>query len=255
MMDAYLSGDPYLSFAKLARAVPADATKDTHASERELYKTCALGVQFGMGADSLAQRINRPVEAARALLRDHRSTFKTFWEWSDGAAATFAVHGKLKTVFGWPLQNETGDRERTARNFPMQANGAEMMRLAACNMTESGIAVCAPVHDAFLIEAATTNIDEVVALAKACMARASQDVLDGFELRTDVKICRHPARFADPRGTEMWAEVMEQLSRLPAPKSNIRNGCATTPELRAPAPQLGAAAHDCSSYLFISITS
>jgi DNA polymerase I len=48
MCTAYLSGDPYLTFAKQAGAVPADATKDTHKGERELFKTCALGVQYGM---------------------------------------------------------------------------------------------------------------------------------------------------------------------------------------------------------------
>src|SRR5262249_20775185 len=36
MQAAYTSGDPYLTFAKQAGAVPADATKDTHKVEREL---------------------------------------------------------------------------------------------------------------------------------------------------------------------------------------------------------------------------
>ena len=34
-------------------------------------------------------------------------------------------------------------------NFPMQAGGAEMMRIAAIAATEAGIEVCCPVHDAF----------------------------------------------------------------------------------------------------------
>jgi hypothetical protein len=52
---------------------------------RELYKICALGVQFGMGAESLAERIGKPVLAARDLLRDHHRTYSTFWQWSDAA--------------------------------------------------------------------------------------------------------------------------------------------------------------------------
>jgi DNA polymerase I-like protein with 3'-5' exonuclease and polymerase domains len=54
MQDAYTSGDPYLMFAKQSRAVPADATRESHPRERELFKTCALAVQYGMGPDSLA---------------------------------------------------------------------------------------------------------------------------------------------------------------------------------------------------------
>ena len=34
MIEAYQSGDPYLAFAKLAGAVPADATKETHGNHR-----------------------------------------------------------------------------------------------------------------------------------------------------------------------------------------------------------------------------
>ena len=45
----------------------------------------------------------------------------------------------------------------------MQANGAEMLRLACCFATEEGIAVCAPVHDAILIEAPVEEIDHIVA--------------------------------------------------------------------------------------------
>ena len=34
----------------------------------------------------------------------------------------------------------------------MQANGAEMLRLACCLAIERGVKVCAPVHDAILID-------------------------------------------------------------------------------------------------------
>ena len=60
MLAAYQSGDPYLAFAKQAGAIPEDGTRATHGAVRELFKTCALGVQYGMGADTLAFRIDRP---------------------------------------------------------------------------------------------------------------------------------------------------------------------------------------------------
>jgi len=44
MMNAYLTGDPYLEFAKQAHAAPPDATKQTHELVREQFKQCALGV-------------------------------------------------------------------------------------------------------------------------------------------------------------------------------------------------------------------
>src|SRR5262249_45212137 len=71
MQDAYQSGDPYLTFAKQAGAVPADATKSTHRVERELFKICALAVLFGMEFRGLALRINQSTIVARDLLAAH----------------------------------------------------------------------------------------------------------------------------------------------------------------------------------------
>src|SRR5262249_30253903 len=57
MQEAYVSGDFYLTFAKMASAVPATATKQTHAGEREQFKIVALGVLYGLTADGLARRL------------------------------------------------------------------------------------------------------------------------------------------------------------------------------------------------------
>jgi DNA polymerase-1 len=68
MMEAYRSGDPYLSFAKQANAAPSDATKASHSAVREQFKACVLAVQYGMGADALAQRIGQPPIRAAPIL-------------------------------------------------------------------------------------------------------------------------------------------------------------------------------------------
>ena len=47
--------------------------------------------------------------------------------------------GKIETVFGWPLHVGAEVNARSLSNFSMQANGAEMLRLACCLATERGI--------------------------------------------------------------------------------------------------------------------
>src|SRR5262249_45247249 len=136
MMDAYCSGDPYLTFAKQAGADPPDATKQSHASTRELFKACVLATQYGMGAEALALRLGKPPVAARDLLRAHRQTYSTFWRWSDAAVDCAILTGALATVFGWRVHVSGETNPRALRNFPMQANGAEMLRLACCLATE-----------------------------------------------------------------------------------------------------------------------
>jgi hypothetical protein len=215
MMAAYRSGDPYLAFAKQAGAAPANATKTTHADVREQFKACVLAVQYGMGADALAGRIGQPPIRARELLRLHRETYWTFWRWSDAAVDYAMLNGRLHTVFGWCVHVPPNANPRSLRNFPMQANGAEMLRLACCLATERGIEVCAPVHDAVLIAAPLERLDRDVACMEDAMREASNVVLGGFELGTDVAIIRHPDRYADPRGTVMWDRVMKLVRQRP----------------------------------------
>ena len=93
----------------------------------------------------------------------------------------------------------------------MQANGAEMLRLACCLGTEQGIEVCAPVHDAVLICAPLDRLDLDVARMQDAMREASRVVLDGFELKTDFEIIRYPDRYANPRGADMWKRVMKLI--------------------------------------------
>jgi DNA polymerase-1 len=207
MQAAYLSGDPYLAFAKQAGAVPADATKETHGPQRELYKQCVLATQYGMEAESLAARIGQLPIVARALLRVHRQTYRRFWEWSDAAVNIAMLTGSLHTAFGWHVHIGEKSNPRFLRNFPMQANGAEMLRLACCFATEIGIEVCAPVHDAVLICAPLDRLEADIGRMRDCMARAARAVLGGFELRTDATRVLYPNRYSDPRGAVMWDRV------------------------------------------------
>ena len=212
MMAAYRSGDPYLAFAIQAGAVPPEATKKTHEAERDQFKACVLAVQYGMGETSLATRINQPVARARQLLELHRRTYRQFWKWSDGVVDEAVLGGKLWAGFGWQIHTGDEPNDRSLRNFPMQANGAEMLRIACILLTEAGIRVCAPVHDAVLIEAPLDELDAAITTTQALMKAASSLVLDGFELGSDVKLVRYPDRYMDEkRGKAMWNTVMNLI--------------------------------------------
>ena len=107
-----------------------------------------------------------------------------FWRWSDSGVnhAMFAVGCKPCSAGG---SRWAAGQPRTLANFPMQANGAEMLRLACCLATERGVAVCAAVHDALLVEGPADKIQDVVATTQEAMTEASRVVLSGFELRSD----------------------------------------------------------------------
>jgi DNA polymerase I len=215
MIDAYLSGDPYLAFAKQAGGVPDDATKKSHKVERELYKRCVLGVQYAMGAKSLSEYIRRLQIIARHLLKMHREVYRRFWEWSDNAVDFAMFYGFEQTVFGWRNHRGLEPNPRSLRNFYMQANGAEMLRLACCLGTENGISICAPVHDAVMIMASIDRLDDDIVRMRLYMEQASEIVLNGFKLRTEVKPddgpVIHPNHFSDERGVTMFETVKKLL--------------------------------------------
>jgi hypothetical protein len=216
MIAAYESGDPYLAFAIQAGAVPASATKKSHGFIRDQFKACALAVQYGMGPDSLALRINQCPAAARELINMHKQTYPRFWRWSDGVVDYAMLCGELFTTFGWTIHADSNTNPRSLRNFPMQANGAEMLRFACSFAIDRGIDVCAPIHDAILIEAPLEDLDHAILEAQRAMSDASALVLDGFRLRSEAKVFRYPNHYEDERGVEMWNRVWNLMAELKA---------------------------------------
>jgi hypothetical protein len=215
MIAAYETGDVYLAFAVQAGLAPEGATKETHGAIREQCKILLLGIGYGMSEIGLAHRLDCQWAYARSLLELHHRTYPRFWTWADGAVTTAERDGGLASVFGWPLKATAATNWRTLQNFPIQSAGAEMLRLACIFGTEMGLRICAPIHDAVLLEAPAgpAGWEQIIAMRQA-MARASRHVLAGAEIRTDVKLVPWPERYSDPRGAEMWTTVSGLLAKL-----------------------------------------
>ena len=217
MMECYNSQDPYIEFAKMAKAVPKNASKTSHPKQRNQFKTCALGVLFGLTGEGMARKLGIPAEGGRQLLRLHKNVFPEFWRWQEMTIANALLSMQMVTVMGWkmfvPARFDLRDKnkERTLSNFPMQANGSDMLRIAIINAVEDGIKVLAPVHDALLIEANSEDIPDAVKITEKAMSRASEMILDGFKLNTDAEIIRFPERYSDERGEEMWCKIIDLL--------------------------------------------
>jgi DNA polymerase-1 len=209
MQEAYLSGDPYLAFAKLAGAVPDDATKASHGHIRDLFKTCSLAVQYGMGPKSLAARLNVPLYEAIDLLNKHKRLFQGFWHWVEWVKDKAILNKELTTVFGFSYHIvDVKPNLRSIVNYPMQANCAEMLRLACAWAVENQIKVCCPVHDALLVESRNRDIEDVIQATRHIMEMASTKVLGGFKIRTDASVIRYPDRYTDERGIKIWDLIM-----------------------------------------------
>jgi hypothetical protein len=224
LQDAYTSGDAYLTFAKMAGAVPQSATRYSHPAIRELYKTIMLGVLYGLSGQGAARRLDLPACDGEELLRHHHRVFPRFWAWSDAVEHHALLHGWLATCFQWPLQVTGETSTRSIRNYLMQANGAEMLRVATGLAVQRGLPVCALIHDAMMVEASMQDIDEVVSETQVAMRDASLAVLPGFPLRTEVKTVCYPNRYQDDRGVAVWRLVERWMARLEASSETSKEG-------------------------------
>ena len=219
LWEAYAYGDPYIAFARQAGIVPPDATKASHPKERQACKAIVLGTGYGMSAEGMAQQAGLHVEEARKLLRLHHETYRRFWGWAEDNVNRVLLGMPLETTFGWRIQYPPGCGKdvnpRSILNWPMQANGAEMMRLGLSMGIEAGLKVCAPIHDALLLEAPIDEIDAQSVKLAEIMGDASELVLGpGKRCRSDIKIVRYPDRYEDERGVVMFQKVMALLEAI-----------------------------------------
>jgi DNA polymerase family A len=218
MVDLYASGSPYIEFAKRFDEAPETATKQTHKSVHERYKVGCLGAQYQMQTETLAQRLGVSTFVANEMLSQHRGLFNRFWAWTEDWIAHALDQGSMRTPLGWTCR--TGITELNARsigNFPIQATGADIMRLACVWAHRRGINLCGSVHDALVIEAPVDRIEADVALTQEIMRRAARVVLGSTdprcELRTDATVVRYPDRYADSRGVQVWTDVLDLLTQ------------------------------------------
>lgn len=214
MWRAYESGDPYLQFAKDAGLAPQDATKDRHEAVRDRCKAIVLGVQYGMSAHGMAHRAGILAAEARELLQLHREHYRSFWNWAENNVNNVLAGAVLSTPMGWQFRQGRGTEgnPRSILNWPMQSTGADILRLSCVRLMEAGVKICAPVHDAILIEAPRHVLHEHVELSKSIMQQACRDLLGGQACRVDAALIEPPGRYMDAkRGLAMWNTVMRSV--------------------------------------------
>ena len=219
LMDAYRNGDVYHALALVCGLTDdpnAKRWKAQRPMERQQMKALQLAINYGMGVPSLAKGLNRHPLIASGIIERHRQTYPRFWQWRDDLVQTAMLSRRMETVFGWPLHISSSPNKRTLYNFPMQGNGAEMLRLAAWRLCEIGIVPNMLIHDGLLLE---VNDKEQIAQAIDVMKAAGRDVCNELEIGVDVdQMLEGGARYRDKRpvAKKMWETMMSALQEIGA---------------------------------------
>jgi DNA polymerase I len=216
---AYRSGDFYHALARTIGATDDSDPKrwaKADPATRQRMKSLSLAINYGMSVPSLARGLNRHPIIASTIIERHKRTYPKFWAWRDDEVVGAMLEREIKSVFGWPLRISHSPNQRALFNFPMQSNGAEMLRLAAERMCDAGLVPSMLVHDGLLIETRSAwQIDQ----AKEIMREAGREVCNGFEIGVDVdQKLEHGARFRDKRpiAGKMWEAMMTALQEVGA---------------------------------------
>lgn len=172
MIEAYLSGDPYLYMGKEAGAIPQEGTKKTHERVRDLFKSTTLGILFMMTKYGLSAKLTADTgeeyteDQAQELIDTFEELFPVFADWRKEQIRNYEDGNAIRTLDGWVVWTDN-DNPRSVGNAPIQGAGASIMRKAVDLAVEMGVKVIFTLHDAIYIEAKVGQTDHITKLNKA----------------------------------------------------------------------------------------
>src|SRR5262249_23233672 len=188
LLAACESGDVYLGIANQLGFISENMPPAELKAVRTLFKTVVLGIQYGLGAWSLAIRTGISLYEAGEILARLRARFRVFEDWTKRVADRAGLDLEIGTPLGWIMQCPPGINPRPVGHSQTQSPGGEIV-LAACVPAERRhIRLVAPVHDAVLVEAPIDQAEEISVALDRVMREAATVVLRGYELPTDVQM-------------------------------------------------------------------
>lgn len=155
LIEAYRSGDPYVSFGLDCGILRKDMDKSEWDSKRHACKTIVLMIFFGAGAQALKHKLSlalgktvQQYEAAR-YIRMFEENYPGFRRFRERTPTQYRKDKKLKLKDGWTLW-EHNYNPRSVVNFPIQGGCAEVMRKAVIVARNQGVVCNMTQHDSFM---------------------------------------------------------------------------------------------------------
>lgn len=157
MIQAYLSGDPYMYGAKLAGAIPKDGTREEYKIERDLFKNTYLGILYGMTKYGLSHKLTGDlkreftVDEAQDQIDLFEQTYPDYMAWKEKVLNSYENGCGIILQCGWMIGPDNPN-PRSVQNVPIQGLSSSIMRKAVDLAVEKGCKVIFTLHDAIYIE-------------------------------------------------------------------------------------------------------
>lgn len=191
MIQAYMTGDVYLAFAKDSGLVPVTATKATHPKERQSAKSAVLGISYLMTKFGLAIKLTQDLgeevdeDEAQEFIDGFNEAYSVHSEAVEEFLESFADKGYHRLSDGWTLFADN-ENFRSIANFTKQGMGGSILRKAIQLSQDAGLTPIIPLHDALYYEM-DINDWEAVSTATKCMKEAFAFYYLGTEMEESAK--------------------------------------------------------------------
>ena len=208
MIEAYMSGDVYLAFAKDAGMCPQDATKHTHVNVRQIAKAIVLGISYGKTKWGLSVDLKCSKDEAQEYIDLFNKTYHVFHkkcieligergyneagQWVEKKGSYSEEGSFVKLQCGWMMFSDNNNM-RSVGNCPIQGFGGSILRKAIQLCQDAGLDVVYPLHDALYIEYDIGN-EVVLNTFRKCMIDAfvhyfpEHQKKDARSIRTDFEV-------------------------------------------------------------------
>ena len=213
MAGMYAAGDPHMTAAITAGAAPPGATKDTHEAVRKQFKTVNLGTLYSQTEWGISEQLGVTPYEAKCMLDDHRRIYCDYHTWSERVVATAYHNRGLSTSTGWKVRidPEHSTKWRTFSNWPIQATGAEVMRVMTVALDRLDVTMHAIVHDGWLLSCHKSEEARVRVAIEKARQFACEKVLKGFPLKLDITRFDGRYREDDKKAQEFWEFILANL--------------------------------------------
>jgi hypothetical protein len=177
MIDAYASGDVYLSYGKEIGVIPKEGTKASHGKQRDAQKPVILGWQYWSTGFGLSITLNEQLgkleytpDSAQLLLDKLDSVYSKFAEFRNRTIEEYKVRKYVRLRDGFYMHGNNPN-PRSVGNMPVQGMGAAIMRKAVQLAQDAGLNVIFTLHDALYIMFDSNDLGAMDTLRR-CMKEA-----------------------------------------------------------------------------------
>lgn len=177
MIEAYASGDIYLSYGKEIGVIPKEGTKATHGKERDAQKPVILGWQYWSTGHGLSITLNEQIgenaydpDSAQLLLDKLDSIYSKFANFRNSTIERYKDAKYVRLRDGFYMFGDNPNH-RSVGNMPVQGMGAAIMRKAVQLAQDAGLTVIFTLHDALYIMFDSDDLGAMDTL-KRCMKEA-----------------------------------------------------------------------------------